>query len=184
MLNAHLSDEQVVDLLEGTAGWELRRHADACGPCAVRVKDAGEGWAFAASDVALPEPSPLYWDAFRQNTQRQLASQPSPLWRRPWFAPLTAAAAVLAGIISVVPLVTSPPPPSEVPGMPALPAWSALPPADDDDGLRVLAALPSEDLEDAAVCQGVNDCVLSLSDDESHALATTLRQELGHGRQL
>jgi len=80
------------------------------------------------------------------------------------------------------------PAPVPSPPMPivALPAWSALPPADEDPALPILeqvaptvaAATPT------AICSDVSECVVGLTDDESRELADALRAQLGQGRTL
>jgi len=180
MANRHLSEQQIVDLVEGAAGWDVRRHAEACTECADRAKETGETWAL-LRETPIPEPTPLYWEAFRRQVARRLDTRRAPFWQRTFFPPLLAAAAVLAGLVSFLPLGSV----TELqPTLPTLPAWSALPPAEEDAGLTVLAALPAADLAEVGSCDGATDCVELLSDDEGQVLATALRQELKPGRDL
>jgi len=70
---------------------------------------------------------------------------------------------------------------------PVLPAWSALPPADEDPGLEVLRAVASVDADIASAFDrnpAVQDLLSDLSDEESQALAETLRARVGRGGEL
>jgi hypothetical protein len=72
-------------------------------------------------------------------------------------------------------------PPSPPMSQSQLPAWSALPLEDDDDELSVLegVALASSDAGEWTDANGLEGYVASLSDDESRALAESLRQGQG-----
>jgi hypothetical protein len=61
-----------------------------------------------------------------------------------------------------------------------LPAWEALPSGAEDAGLVVLEglALDGSDLEAAAGCRGVVDCLFALSDEESQDVALEMRSAL------
>ena len=69
---------------------------------------------------------------------------------------------------------------------PRLPAWSALPPAEEDEGLDVLRAVAPAvvDASPPAGCTGMAECETDLSDEESRILTERLRQEIGHGRAI
>ncbi|MFI5006184.1 MAG: hypothetical protein ACHQKZ_02040 [Solirubrobacterales bacterium] len=170
-MSRHVTDETLLDVLEGTADAESRRHAEACAACAERVKEARGGLALArATDV--PEPSPLYWEAFRRNVGRRIESDSA---RRSWhwaWLPFAAAAAVL--LAALQPRLAPTP-------APVLPAWSALPPADQDPGLTVLEGLDIADADLSAV-EGERDVVESLadlSDDEVRAFQDALQNREG-----
>jgi len=179
----HLSDAAVVDVIEGSGEARVRAHAAGCERCRVRVEDAREAWGWTAHGV-VPEPVPSYWDVFRRRVARALVDAPAAPSRRPLWAAAAAAGAAVIALLSVVPLqgpVASVP--AAAPAAPVLPAWSALPPADEDPGLPVLehmvplaaAATP------AVECSEITECVAGLSDDESRALVDVLRQELRPG---
>ena len=126
----------------------------------------------------MPEPSPLYWEAMRRSVERRIAEEPrrSPRWA--WLAPLAATAAV----VTVVALTTGRThAPAALPG-PTLPAWSALPPAEDDASLEVLegVAVADGDLGTDDEGRGVGAFLAGLSDEEYRALADSLR-EAGQG---
>ena len=137
-----------------------------------------------AQQAEIPEPAPLYWEAFRRQVGSRIASE-APV-RRLAFGALPSFAAMAAVIAVAFGLATrgSQPPALPTPA-PRLPAWSALPSADQDLGLSVIQAMaPSaEELAGAEGCRVTHDCLGSLSDEESAALADALRVELG-GRAL
>jgi hypothetical protein len=171
-MTRHVTDESLADLAEGLGSEADRAHAAACGPCASRVAEVRSALE-AALRADVPQPSPLYWDAMRRSVGRRIGEEPP---RRPgwaWLAPLGAAAALVA-VMVVAAGRTGPPSPSPVPG---LPAWSALPNADDDPSLLVLEGFTAENGDLAAVDEGsgVGPFVAGLSDEDSQALAESLR---------
>jgi hypothetical protein len=168
----HVTDETLLDLLEGTADAESRRHAEACAACAERVAEARGGREL-AREAEVPEPSPLYWEAFRRTVGRRIESESAGRsWRWAWLPVAATAAAVL---------LTVPAQRHSFSSVPVLPAWSALPPADQDAGLTVLEGLDIADADLSAV-DGERDVVESLadlSDDESRAFQDALRNREG-----
>jgi hypothetical protein len=180
-MGAHLTDDVLMDVCEGTAGPEARAHVEACAECRGRVAEASEGLVF-ARQVDAPEPSPLYWPALRRNVATAIDA--SPRRARLWWAPPALAAAAARVVIAVLPLRTQTPVAPQSP-VAVLPAWSALPPAEDDPGLPVLAGVAPQ-AADALVgvsCQDVSGCLATLSDEEDAQLADALAQEWG-GRAL
>ena len=57
----HLTDVDLVDLLEGSLPPDRMRHVDACASCRERADDLRITIDH-ASDASVPEPSPLFWD--------------------------------------------------------------------------------------------------------------------------
>ena len=170
----HLSEEQLIETLEGLEDAQSREHLRECGSCATRVREAGQTLRL-VSDVGVPEPSPLYWEALRQQIGRRLeAERPRIGWTRFWIPGLATAVVASLAVASFVP--RSPmatPTPAK-----ALPAWSALP-EEDDAALSILQGLgPSEEeVESLGGGQGVADRLAGLSDDESRSLGEALRGE-------
>lgn len=170
----HVHDDELMDAAEGIASADVRRHVQACAACRERVEATASGLALAqAADV--PEPSPLYWEAFRRQVGRKVGAE------RRWRPAALAAAAVA---VIAIGLLT----PNRQPAQPTstLPAWSASPPsAEDDSGLAQLSALAT-DAEGMALagCRGVADCLSGLSAEETMALADVLSQELETGSDL
>lgn len=161
----HPSDAELMELLEGGTG-RARPHVAGCAHCQARLAHAEEGLRLAlASDV--PEPSPLYWEAFRRQVGRRIMAEDAPLLRWRLGALLAAAAATLA-LVSLVP--PAPRPAGSVP----LPAWSAFP--EEDPAFSVAASVMAQGGE-ATECS-VSECLDSLSDEEQASLLDSLRQQL------
>jgi len=180
----HVPEHRLLDVLEGR-GASDRAHVEACAQCRARLAEAQAGLALAAG-AEVPEPSPLYWESLRRQVSRRLDEESGrrpAFWRRISLGPVLAAAAVLAGIVTFLPLAGRPPAPLPPP---QLPAWSALPPAEEDEGLEVLRAVAPAvaDASVPAACAGVAECLVDLSDEESQVLADRLRREIGHGKDL
>ena len=177
-MSRHLTDERLLEALEGAAEAEARGHLESCLACASRVEEGRRGLAL-AGDAEVPEPSPLYWEAFRRSVGRRIeAERTGRSWRRTWLPVLAAA----AGLALVVPALRGP---ERTPAPPAvvLAAWSALPPAEEDDGLAVLEGLALADA-DLPVVEGqrsVAEALAALSDEEARAVRDALRQNLDEG---
>jgi hypothetical protein len=182
---SHVSEERLLDVMEGTAAGD-RAHVEACPQCRARLAEAQDGLVLATS-VQVPEPSPLYWDSLRRQVSRRLDEEGTrqPVWHR-FAGPALAAAAVLLAVATFLPVARRQPAPAASAPERPLPAWSALPPADEDEGLDVLRAVAPAvaDATPAPGCPGVADCVAALSDEESQVLAEQLRQEIGQGKSL
>lgn len=174
-MTRHLSDDDLLSVLEETAPGSARRHLEACDACRVRLEEAREGLRV-AREAQVPEPSPLYWEAFRRQVGRRIEGERS-LWRRFQWAPALAAAAGLVAALSV----RVPAPGASRLAVPAaaLPAWSPLPQAEDDPGLLVLQALAPSAEDPLGACRDVTACLVDLSEEESQALADVLSHELG-----
>jgi hypothetical protein len=139
------------------------------------------GWTAAAT---VPEPIPSYWDVMRRRVAQALVETPAARSRRPLWTVAAAAGAALIAVVVIGP-GKAPVAPRATPAA-SLPAWSPLPPTDEDPGLpfleivapTVAAATP------AAFCSDVSECVVGLSDEESGELADALRVQLAAGRTL
>ena len=166
----HVSDEALYDLALGEGTAAERAHAGSCEACARRVEDARSAVA-QARRAEVPEPSPFYWHALRRGVSQRIAEDGRRTRRFLLFAPLAAAAALVAALAAGPALM------KKGPVAPALAAWSALPLEDEDDGLRVLEglALSSNELVDLERAGGLEADLASLTDDESRALAESLR---------
>lgn len=178
----HVSEARLLEFLEGKGGAD-RAHVESCARCGARLAEARSGLAL-ARDADMPEPSPFYWESLRRQVNGRLdaSSERIPLWQRRRLGFVLAAAAAIAAIATLLPVAA--PPPDARPERP-LPAWSALPPAEDDPGLDVLRALGPAVAEVApAACAGMAECVVQLSEEESEALAERLRGELAAGKDL
>ncbi len=179
----HVSDETLMDVVEGAAGDRALAHVADCARCRVRVDEARSALGLTLR-ATLTEPAPIFWEVMRRRVALRLSEAPPARSRRPlWAAAAVAGAAlvVLATGVRVRPPV-EPPLHAAAP----LPAWSALPPADQDPGLPVLENIaPTMAAVGPSVeCPDLAECVAGLSDDESRALADALREKIAQGRTL
>jgi hypothetical protein len=103
----HLTDTELVDLIEDAAGLpsERRRHAAACEACRAQANALGAVLAQAASDE-MPEPSPLYWDHFSARVSEAVrGDSPAPAqraWVQRFRSPLAAWAAAAAMAVLIM----------------------------------------------------------------------------------
>lgn len=168
-MSAHVTDDRVVDLAQGPGTADEAAHLAACARCALRVGEAREALALAqAADV--PEPHPLYWEALRRNVGRRIDEEGRRARWWAWLAPLAAAAAVAA--IAVRPGWL--PAPVASPAA-TLPAWTALPEAEDDPSLAVLEAVLEDSpgvLDEALPARAL---VAALTEEESRDVVSSLR---------
>ena len=166
----HLTDETLMDVLDGVQGGPAARHVAECPGCAARLAEARDGLALArAADV--PEPPALYWQSFPRKVAARLAAPAPPRRWSGWLLPTVATAVALAGAVAFfVPRQTGEAPPS--PALTLAP-WSALPPAESDPDLRVLQAAASN-LDAAEDCGSLAECLADLSDEEGQDLEQML----------
>ena len=173
----HLSEEELLDLLEGRTSARCPDHVGGCAHCQARLEHAREGWSL-ARQAEVPEPPPGFWEVSWNRVERRIAADERPvgLWQMgPWLAAAAAVVALVALGPRVGPTVGSPE---------RVPAWVALPASDEDPGLAVLAALSPEAEEVGPVAHcGLPHCLLELTDEESVSLSEALREEL-EGRTL
>lgn len=175
-MRSHLEDDVLLDVIEGAASAEATRHAGECAECARRIADARAGLSMAAGAEA-PEPSPLFWDAFRGRVASAIDAPPARSRYRGFVLPAFLATAAMAAVIAFLP--NDGPAPVAAPA--SLPAWSSLPAADD----AALEGFPgAASADDLAGCHDVAECVADLSDEESRAFAEALRAELGKSGDL
>ncbi len=169
-----------MDAAAGSTRAGVQEHVDGCETCRARVDDIRAALT-AAVEADVPEPSPLYWDAFRRQVSRRIdedGRRSSRAWRVPALGAL--AAAVLVAAIASRPLLPRRGEPSGPADAATLPAWDPMPDAAEDGGLRLLGALgPSpEELRGSSECEAIADCLSGLSEEETRALAAALEQDL------
>lgn len=175
-MTSHVSDEILYDLATGDGSAADRAHASSCGACGRRVEEVLSSVELARR-AEVPEPSPFYWHALRRGVGQRIAEDGRKTRHFLVFVPLAAAAALVAALAAGPALLRK----GRV--APALAAWSALPLEEEDDGLRVLegVALSSSGLADLERAEGVEADLATLTDDESRALAESLRQHAQGG---
>ena len=189
----HLSPSEFVDFVEGTLPQARAAHVErceACGHLSVSVARALR----AVNDVAVPEPSPLFWDHLSARVRTALPDAPAPRapwWRRPAAAiawSMVAMVAMVATIIAIVAVRQGSRP--IAPAAPAarvtvIPAQTT---ADEGDAAWDLLTIAASDLqlEDARAAgfgvrtATVDTAVLELSPAEREELGRLLQDELRH----
>jgi hypothetical protein len=113
----------------------------------------------------------------RRSVGRRIAEDRRGSWPA-WLSALAATAAVVvAALAFTIARPLAPPSPSEE----TLPAWSALPPAEDDPSLDVLEGFTMADGSLGAIDEGrgVGAFLAGLSDEDYRALAESLRGQGG-----
>jgi anti-sigma factor RsiW len=173
----HLSEEQLLDAVGDGADGAVERHLTECLACAARAAAVREGLQLAQA-AEVPEPSPFYWEALQREIGHRIREERSRFWRFRLVPALLAAAAAVA-IVALGPLRAALAPHAAPASAGPLPAWSALPPAEDDGALSLVQQVALEHgLSPASECRGSAECLVDLSDEESHAVADALKAEL------
>ena len=175
MAMRHLSDEALMDALEGAGRGPAAEHLASCAGCAARLAQGREGLDLTHA-VTVPEPPGLYWESFPRQVARRIdagaAVRPWGSWVARGLATAVAVGAALA--ILARPVLLREPSATGARANQTLPAWSPLPAAEEDPGLPVLQAL-GPGVAPAVECGGLADCLADLSDEESRDLVRTLR---------
>ena len=70
----HLTDVELVDLVDGTLAPARARHLDACETCRASASAIRETISRAA-DAEIPEPSPLFWERFSARVQEGVRAE-------------------------------------------------------------------------------------------------------------
>jgi anti-sigma factor RsiW len=178
MTRAHLSADKMTDLLYGEGSPEERQHVAGCETCRACLQEARAALDL-ASTADVPEPPPLYWEALRRNVRRGVAAEPEGRRRWGWMA----AAAAAAGVLAVV-LALQVRPPERGSTTTVLPAWSALPPVEEDVELTAaLGGLGATDVTpmEWAEGPGLGAFLAGLSDEESETLVEALSVDRREG---
>lgn len=138
----HLSETELVELIEGELTPERARHAEGCARCGEKAA-ALRAVRDEAREGEWPEPSPLFWDHFAARVSDTIAQEPAPAVAPGWAASLRhpavtwAAAASLAVLLMVGALWRAT---VVAPGRPAAPPVAST--------SQPLDADPLEDLDD------------------------------------
>jgi hypothetical protein len=171
----HPGDDALLDVAFGAAPLEAAAHVADCAECGHRVAEVRTALSM-ASEADAPEPSPLFWDAFRGRVASAIEAPPSRRGYAGFVLPAFLAAAATVAVIVYLPHETATAIPS-----PSASAWSSRP-AVKDAPLDAVASTVSA--EEIVGCRDVADCVSDLSDDESRAFADALRAELASSEDL
>jgi hypothetical protein len=178
----HPTEERLLELAEGGVQPETRAHVAACDACRAQVDDL-RALLRELPAVDVPEPSPLYWDAFRRRIGERLDASPAPARRWSWLVGPALVAASAAVVAFVLPRGATLPGPSTPPSLAAvLPAWTPLPELEDDDGLAVLQAFASVDGLTLEECRGLDECAAEAGAHDAEGLARALGERTGGGK--
>jgi len=197
-MTRHLSPDHLIDLAEGTRPESSAPHLESCEACRRQLADM-RAMMSAASEVAVPEPSPLFWDHLSDRVRQAVALEGAPRrasrWER-WLRsqvilPVSAAAlaaVIIAAVIGARPdlpaarlEVVSASRPAEASEPPLFEPLDAL----DDSSLRLVADLTAE-LDWEAVSRmeltthagGADEAVRELNRGELGELQRLLKEEL------
>jgi len=175
-MTRHLSEERLLDAADSVVEPAERAHVEECAECRA-LRDEVRAGLLLAREADVPEPSPLYWEAFRRQVGRRIAEERRP--GRRWLLPLAAAAAAAAFLLPLSSGVNS----RRTSSGAVLPAWSALPPAAEDDGLALLAGsgVAESDLAAVAEATDVDELLGDLSDEEQAAVGKLLQDRTRPG---
>jgi hypothetical protein len=173
----HLNAEELVDIAEGTRPEASAPHLARCEPCRAQLHDL-RAMMSAASDVDVPEPSPLFWDHLSSRVSAAVAEESLPrrsprlfeaseggprrswlaslVWKRGLLDPLLAVGAV--GLLIAVGLSSRATPPVPAPASANSIVWESAAPrelvgdsaVENDASLTLVASLTDDaDLETA-----------------------------------
>lgn len=195
----HLSGDELIDLAEGARALDTAPHLDACESC--RDELAGLRAAMsAATEVSVPEPSPLFWDHLSARVRAAVSQEGWPdresrgslgslgslsgSWTRLMFP--IAAGALVAVLIALLITVSGVAPSSPAGTSSALsPATFGAEPLSDDPPLGLVADLTADMDWDTARDAGLTSegsadhAVTHLSEGELRQLHRLLQKELG-----
>jgi len=96
----HLTPEELLDVAEGSRSVSSAPHLAECAACREQLDELRD--AITTLAVAVPEPSPLFWDHLSERVRDGVAAERRP--RRSWFGP-TRWSWALAGAVSAAIIV-------------------------------------------------------------------------------
>ena len=118
-MTQHLSPEELIDLVEdrqALLGAGRVSHFNSCESCRQQVQELREVM-LEASDLSVPEPSPLFWDHASHRLSEAIATDARSDQRRWWarlsLSHVTTALATATVVLAVTVWFPSPRPPSE-----------------------------------------------------------------------
>lgn len=181
-MTTHLAPEECFAALEGGLGASRQAHLETCDDCRHAVH-AARTFAASIATVAVPEPSPLFWDHFsaRVRTETATADRGAGGWThvwRSWVALGATAALVFVSVWIVrVPATTGVPSPSAT--FDAADAGMANGERDWQSVVELTADWSPDDLYGLAVSADAGVLVEDLTAEERAAFVQLLEQEMG-----
>jgi hypothetical protein len=189
----HLSPAQLLDVAEGTRTNREFPHLESCAVCARQLDDLRTAIS-AASEVKVPEPSPLFWDHLSARIRTAVAEDQPTARSSAWFGHAwwqwAAVAAALGAVLLVIwpgALRVSTPDPTAAAAVSSVDSTPAedVRAFDDDPALALLADLSAGLDWDAASEAGllpaegtVDTIVFALSAEERAELHRLLQEAL------
>ena len=160
----HLTPDEFLELVDGIVAEADVPHLATCGKCRQQFAELRATLAM-ASEVEVPEPSPLFWDHFSSRVREAVASETEPRhgwWPRlsSWPGVMAPISAVAAGVVVVAMAFNAP-----------VPKPDARPVA------PVAVSMPRPPLPASSNVELLSDAVAA--DDPSLALVVDLTDSLG-----
>jgi hypothetical protein len=189
----HLRSDEFVDLADGTRDEASVPHLGTCSACRRRLQDL-RAMLSAASELDVPEPSPLFWDHLSARVHDAVAAEAPDgkiaarwrVWSWPRLALPVAGAAAVALVLAVMLAsrgLTPAAPDRPVPSPPV--ATSITTDAGEDPSLSLVAALVAQMDWDAASevevtthAGAMDEAIGELSDGERVEMKRLLQQEI------
>ncbi len=178
----HLTTDELVDAIDGVLDPARRSHLDTCAPCREQLTDLGQVLADAHA-VAVPEPSPLFWQHLSSRVRQAVAAEPAAAggWRDWLRWPVLAPLAALTLIVMALAIALPRPVPATGPGRSAqVDTDTTLP-----DSFAIVAELVGDLDWDTAASAGLtitpgaaDRAVLDLTASEQQELTRLLQAEL------
>lgn len=165
----HLSDTDLVDLLEDRADPGRVAHAKGCRACGARFDALRQAWSLAAEDEA-PEPSPLFWDHLSARVGQAVRTEAEVERRWPAWRVAFAAVPVLLVVVAVAAIWPLRPPAG------GRPVTAVSTP---DSGSPVAGGGVAADSESGAQGAPADAFAAIAGDDESWELVAMLTDSLG-----
>ncbi|SRR5712692_1074333 len=186
----HLDSDDLIDLAEGTRPESSFPHLGSCEACRRQLAHLRAAMA-AASEVDVPEPSPLFWDHFSAHVREAIEREGGPR-RLGWLiAPLSIGAIAVLVVAAVVTMrFTGTTPVSGVAPPPAIAEAGSIGEPEklaNDPSLELVADLAADVDWDAASEAGitprpsaVDRAVNQLTEAERRELERLLKETLAH----
>ena len=190
----HLSNDKILAAVEGSASGAS--HLSTCDWCRTRVAELRQVLSL-ASEVDVPEPSPLFWNHFTERVREAVSTEPPPQlfgWRfnLTWMANVVGALAIVVIGVTIT-MKTAQPAGPVVPATTAEVAGAGnnLSSLDDDPTWALMGELASQiDWEDASEAGltaqpgSADQALAQMSEEEQRQVVELLQLELQKTKSL